>query len=69
MWCLFHDNECLFIMRLVLRAHLIVAKPVNGDVQYFECPPELTMARCGVETGKRFHIHMDEEVDELQEDS
>jgi len=37
-------------------------------VQYFECPLELTMARCGVETGKRFHIHMDE-VDELQEDS
>jgi hypothetical protein len=47
------------------RAHLIVTKVINGEVEYFECPLDQTMAKCGVESGKKFFIHMDEEVDEL----
>jgi hypothetical protein len=50
------------------RAHLIVPKIVNGEVEYYECPLDQTMAKCGVESGKRFFIHMDEEVDELQDE-
>jgi len=41
---------------------------VNGEVEYFECDLEQTMARCGVESGKRYFIHMDEEADGLQDD-
>ncbi|KAF8225259.1 hypothetical protein L208DRAFT_1408728 [Tricholoma matsutake] len=49
------------------KAHLIVPKMVNGNVDYFDCPLDQTMARCGVESGKRYFIDMDE-VDELQDD-
>ena len=48
------------------RAHLIFEKVVNGKVQYFECPLDQTMAKCGVETGRRYFIHLDEEADEFQ---
>lgn len=47
---------------------MIVSKVVNGRIQYYECPMDQTMAKCGVETGEKFFIHMDEEVDELQDD-
>jgi hypothetical protein len=44
-----------------------MARVVDGEVDYFECPNDQTMAKCGVQMGKKFFIHMDE-VDELRDD-